>query len=296
MSDKKTKPSVSGAARETSSPRAFRRELHAILGFWPHRLALYREAFEHSSLRGRQASDTTPLNNNERLEFLGDAIIEAVVSDELFHRYPTRREGFLTKTRSNIVRRDTLGQAASAMGFDRLIHTATITTTHNSFILGNAFEAFVGAIYLDRGYRHCRRFLCRRVLDRYIPIDLLAREDTNYKSRLLEWCQKRRRSLTFELLDETLENGSPLFRSAAVIDGTTIGTGTGYSKRESQQQAARQALRHLKNLPPPPQPSPVPSQEPPIPSSPEPPIPSTTEAPTQSPSSEGESSSEEGQS
>lgn len=231
--------------------KPFCRSLSRIIGFCPRNVALYREAFMHSSMNGKgsNAADAGGGSraNNERLEYLGDAILGAVSADILYHRYPTRREGFLTTARSRMVQRSTLGRVAHEMGLEAFIHTSALQQSHNSFISGNAFEALVGAIYLDRGYRVCYRFIEQRVLGKYIQIDEVATHETNYKSSILEWCQKHGYPITFDLLDETFQPEGPVFHSAVTICGVQAGQGTGYTKKESHQQAAREALSHIRH-------------------------------------------------
>ena len=224
------------------------RSFRNILGFYPRNISFYREALMHKSMAARQESGK-PLNN-ERLEYLGDAILDAVVGDVVFHHFPGRREGFLTSTRSKIVQRETLGKVAVELGLDKLIlsNDHNHTHTHNSYLAGNAFEALVGAVYLDRGYDYCMRFVTERILGVLIDLDEVAKKEVNFKSKLLEWCQKHHVEAEYILLDETRdETGSPLFKSKVLIDGQECGRGKGYSKKESHQNASRNALHRLHN-------------------------------------------------
>ncbi len=222
--------------------------LYGILGFYPRKLELYRIALSHKSraYRGKAGKAL----NNERLEYLGDAILEAVVSDIVFHRYPNKPEGFLTCTRSKIVQRSSLNRLAGELGLDRLIQRNASPYSHNSYIGGNAFEALVGAIYLDRGYAHCKWFIEKRILGRLVDIDGVAHKEVNFKSKLLEWTQKNRILADYkmeEMKDE--EANSPVFACNVVIEGITVSDGKGYSKKESQQNAARAALTRLRREP-----------------------------------------------
>jgi len=186
--------------------------------------------------------------NNERLEFLGDAILGAVVGEIVYHHFPRKREGFLTNTRSKIVQREMLGKLAAEIGLDKLIRSNDHNQTHNSYLAGNAFEALIGAIYLDRGYGHCKSFVKKKILSRLIDIDKVAYKEVNFKSKLLEWCQKHKVELEYVLLAETKgEDGSPLFNTKVLIDGKECGRGKGYSKKESHQKASKNALHRLKN-------------------------------------------------
>lgn len=224
----------------------FRAELAGILGFLPFNIDLYKTAFSHSSQPHRSPKGGRKVNN-ERLEFLGDAILEAVVSDLVYHHFENKREGFLTDTRSKLVQRSTLNDLASDMGLDRLIRTGARGQSHNSNIGGNAFEALIGAIYLDRGYRTCKKFVEKRILRKFVDIDDVAHKEVNFKSKILEYCQKNRIVSEFKLknIDKT-EVNSPVFRSILSIEGVMVGEGKGYSKKESEQQACRDALLRMR--------------------------------------------------
>ena len=225
--------------------KEFRRKLYRILGFYPRETSFYREALMHRSLNHHRPNEQK--KDNERLEYLGDAIIEAVVSDILYHHFSGKKEGFLTSVRSKIVQRSSLNHLAKEIGLVSLIQSTHINRTHNSFIPGNAFEALVGAIYLDRGYAWCYRFFEKRLIDKHIDLKKVAKEDDNFKSRLIEWSQKKQYNVVFELVDEnTVGTNSPTFRSRVCIEGLEFGIGFGYSKKESQQLAAKEAMCHIR--------------------------------------------------
>lgn len=222
--------------------------LYKIIGFYPRNIELYKLALMHKSVAKRNAKGR-PLNN-ERLEFLGDAVLDAVVGDIVFRHFEGKREGFLTTTRSKLVQRDTLNKLAQEMGINDLVLTSTHNTTHNSYMGGNAFEALVGAIYLDRGYNACMRFMQKRILAQLINIDKVAYKEVNFKSKLIEWSQKNRVRLVFKQLEQYKDkNGSPVFCYQALIEGLEGGTGKGYSKKESHQLAAKETLRKLRREP-----------------------------------------------
>ena len=225
-----------------------RKALHSMLGFYPRNLEIYRIALAHKShvYRNRKGRSF----NNERLEFLGDAILEAVVSDIVFHRFERRSEGFLTSTRSKIVQRSSLNRLAKEIGLERLLQVPSQRRGHNSNIGGNAFEALVGAIYLDRGYKTCQWFVENKIVGCLLDIENVANKEVNFKSKLLEWTQKNRVQVDFEN-EETLDekNDSPLFNSTILLEGLTVGEGRGYSKKESQQRASRDALTRLRRDP-----------------------------------------------
>ena len=225
--------------------RELYRSFYHMLGFYPRHIQYYRQALMHKSM-GMNVEGERPVNN-ERLEFLGDAVLDSVVGEIVFRHFPGKREGFLTTARSKIVKRDTLGKLAVQIGLDKLVQYQGRMQPHNSYVAGNAFEALVGAVYLDRGYNACRRFVERRILEHLIDIDKIAYQEVNFKSRLLEWTQKHRLTLEYELLSEDRDDtGSPVFRTRAVISGIECGRGTGYSKKESHQVASRSALSHIK--------------------------------------------------
>ena len=216
------------------------------MGFYPRDIRPYKEALLHVSASVKD--DKSHLHNNERLEFLGDAILGAVVGSIVFQRYRRSREGFLTNTRSKIVKRETLGIVSQQLGLHRLIQSNTYGNGHNSYMAGNAFEALVGAIYLDRGYDYCMRFIETRVLGRLINLDKIAHKETNFKSSLLELCQKHHLTLEYVLANEERDrNGAPFFRTKVMIGGQEMGNGKGYSKKESQQNASRNALHNLRS-------------------------------------------------
>lgn len=222
--------------------------LYTILGFYPRHIEYYKLALMHKSVAKRNAKGR-PLNN-ERLEFLGDAILDAVVGDIVYRHFEGKREGFLTNTRSKLVQRETLNRLAQEMGINQLILSSGHSNSHNSYMGGNAFEALVGAIYLDRGYDSCMRFMKDRILSKLINIDKVAYKEVNFKSKLIEWSQKNRVELQFELVSQTKDdNGSPVFVYKAVIEGKEAGTGKGYSKKESQQLASKEALQKLRREP-----------------------------------------------
>ena len=222
--------------------------LYDILGFYPHDISLYKQALLHKSV-GKRNEKGRPLNN-ERLEFLGDAILDAVVGDIVYRHFEGKREGFLTNTRSKLVSRDTLGKLAQEMGIPQLIKSAGHSTSHNSYVNGNAFEALVGAIYLDRGYSACMRFMEKRILAQLINIDKVAYKEVNFKSKLLEWTQKNRVKMEFRDLEQKRDNkNSPVFTTQVFIEGIEGCKGTGYSKKESQQNASKDTLQRLRREP-----------------------------------------------
>ena len=219
---------------------------YKMLGFYPRNISIYEQALLHksSSIKSEQGR----LLNNERLEFLGDAILDAVVADIVYKKFEGKREGFLTNTRSKIVQRETLNRLAIEIGLDKLIKYSARQSSHNSYMCGNAFEALVGAIYLDRGYRACKHFMEHRIIGPYINLEKISRKEVNFKSKLIEWSQKNRVELTFELITQSHDQCfSPTFESEVLIEGIPAGRGIGYSKKESQQRAAHEAMGNIKD-------------------------------------------------
>ena len=222
--------------------------LHDIIGFYPHNIKYYKVALTHKS-SGKRNDKGRPLNN-ERLEFLGDAILDAVVGHIVYEHFSGKREGFLTNTRSKLVSRETLGKLAQEMGLTELIQSNTSNRSHNSYVAGNAFEALVGAIYLDQGYDAVMRFIKKRILAQMVNIDKVAYKEVNFKSKLLEWTQKNRVHMDFQMLEEsTDQQGSPVFGFIVKIEGIDGGSGHGYSKKEAQQEAAKETLQQLRREP-----------------------------------------------
>ena len=240
--------------------KEFLSALYDILGFYPHNIDIYRLAFAHKSMSGRRQPEAAPSRdrrrrgarpeqpakplNNERLEYLGDAVLETVVSDIVFHHFPTRREGFLTATRSKIVQRESLNRLAAEMGLERLIQASQGTHLAHTNIGGNAFEALMGAIYLDRGFKHCYWFIAHRVIGHYIDLDTVADKEVNFKSKLLEWSQKNRINLSFRDQSNGEDAG---FRTTVVIEGIQVSKGAARSKKEAHQQAAHEALKRMRS-------------------------------------------------
>ena len=220
--------------------------LYNITGFYPRNISYYKLALMHKSMTRKMPKSKTL--NNERLEFLGDAILDAVVGDIVYRHFEGKREGFLTNTRSKLVQRETLNKLAQEMGIMELIRSNTHTQAHNNYMGGNAFEALVGAIYLDRGYNACMKFMQNRILARIINLDKVAYKEVNFKSKLIEWCQKNRVRLEYKQVEQNVDkSGSPMFVYQVMIEGIEGCTGKGYSKKESQQLASQDTLKRLRD-------------------------------------------------
>lgn len=218
--------------------------LYNILGFYPNNIRLYEQAFIHRSVSASQYGKRS--NNNERLEFLGDAVLDAIIADILYKHFPNKREGFLTNTRSKIVQRESLNNIALALGIDQKVTSMPYATTHHKYMYGNALEALIGAIYLDKGYRCCCKFVEERIINQHLSLDKLATQEVNFKSRLLEWGQKTKLHIKFELIETfTDKDGSPAFQTSVLLEGAPLGIGIGSTKKESQQLAAKTVIRKI---------------------------------------------------
>ncbi|MCU0395226.1 MAG: ribonuclease III [Chitinophagaceae bacterium] len=218
----------------------FRKSLQNVLGFKPGKLELYTTALSHRSVKDMAEE------NNERLEYLGDAILSAVVADYLFMRYPKKGEGFLTEMRSKMVNRQMLNDIAVKMGVKKITQFNKIDTAlKNSQIFGNTLEALVGAIYLDKGYKATVRWVTKRIILPHLLLDDLEAQDINIKNKLIGWANKQNRQIDFETLEEKQERGRRLFIVGVKLDGEVISAGRGFNKKDASQMAALQAVEKL---------------------------------------------------
>jgi len=229
-----------------STDKVFINKLRNILGFVPGNAALYKMAFRHRSVAKVLQNGTR--SSNERLEFLGDAILGSVIAELLFKSYPYKEEGFLTEMRSKIVNRANLNQLARKMGFDQLIvfdqKMVNVQTKHHS-MLGDAFEALIGAIYLDKGYNYTKDFLLKRIVKPYIDIHTLELTETNFKSKLIEWCQREGKDFAFDMVENEAGESAKLFTIKVIVDGETYGIGRDYNKKNAEKLAAEKACEAL---------------------------------------------------
>ncbi len=229
-----------------SSPRKeFYLFLKDLLGFYPSNLKLYDLAFVHKSASAFDSQGN--FVNNERLEFLGDAILGAIIADFLYNRFPQQDEGFLTKNRSKLVNRTFLTRLTFDMGLNVFIDSNTTKNVDKSHIYGDALEALIGAIYLDTDYQTTKFFVTKRILSQFVNMNEIEQKDTNFKSQLIEWSQKNKKELKFETIEEHLNDKSkqPKFIATVLINHAELGRGTGTSKKEAQQNAARETLKKL---------------------------------------------------
>ncbi len=226
--------------------REFGPRLKGILGFSPGNLKLYEIAFIH-----RSASFTLPDGNkvnNERLEYLGDAVLDAILSDYLFKIFPDANEGFLTKIRSRIVNRDVLNNLALSLGIDKILvcNIGSVNTTKNLY--GDALEALIGSVFLDKGFKKTKKLFLRNVFNKYLDLTAIVNTDTDYKSLVFEWVQKRKSNLIFTYNEEYDFNlKKSVFSTVLYIDKKELGVGHGSSKKEAEQEAANQAWKRLKD-------------------------------------------------
>ena len=215
---------------------------YKVLGFYPHDISLYQQAVTHKSSSLRLKSGKWV--NNERLEFLGDAILDAIIADILYKEFENKKEGFLTNMRSRIVQRETMNKLAVELGLENLLVTSTRNVAHNTNIYGDALEALIAAIYLDQGYRVAKKFVFHTLIENHLDIDDVANTEIDFKSRLIEWGQKNKLEVRFEVIKSYYDDKyNPIFHSSAMIADIDTAEGTGYSKKESHQKAAEKALK-----------------------------------------------------
>lgn len=232
-----------------SPDREYVRKLKNLLGFVPGNVHLYKMAFRHKSVAVTIKEGAK--NSNERLEFLGDAVLGSVVAELLFKKYPYKDEGFLTEMRSKIVSRANLNQLSRKLGFNELIQfDARMISFPNKqgSLLGDAFEALIGAVYLDRGYVFTKSFLLNRIIKPHVDIHLLEQTETNFKSRLIEWCQHTGKEIVFRQTDNPEGESSKMFSIEAVVDGVVCGLGRDFNKKSAEKSAAEKACEFLKIL------------------------------------------------
>jgi ribonuclease-3 len=229
-----------------SADRALVRKLKNMLGFVPGNLSLYRMAFRHRSVAITLKNGTK--SSNERLEFLGDAVLGAVVAELLFKLYPYRDEGFLTELRSKIVSRVHLNQLAKKLGIDHLIeydNRMVSFPAKQTSLLGDAFEALIGAVYLDKGYEFTKQVIIRQIIHPHVDIHTLEFTETNFKSKLIEWCQRHGKDVLFELIANPEGEPEKLFTVNAVVDGEICGQGKDFNKKNAEKMAAEKACQSL---------------------------------------------------
>ena len=216
--------------------------IHGIFGFYPKNIVLYRVAFTHKSMSESIGHYHV---SNERMEYLGDAVLSLAVADYLFHTYPTQAEGFLTEKRSRIVSRVSLNKLSQKLGFESYIRHAPDMSNNARSVGGNAFEALIGAIYLDRGFEFAKRVIIERILKVHVDMDEMLNTDINFKSKLLEWSQKQKKNTVFKMLEEIGEGHKKQFHVQIVIDGEPYADAIDRSIRGAEQLAAEKTWKLL---------------------------------------------------
>jgi ribonuclease-3 len=212
-----------------------------LLGFVPANVSLFKLAFYHKST---STEKLYAVQSNERLEYLGDAVLGTIVAEYLFKKYPNSDEGFLTKMRSKIVKRKSLNRIADKMGLDMLLNEYNNTRLSRS-MLGNALEALVGAVYLECGYRGTKTYVINKILRSYLDIHELETFDDNYKSQLLEWCQKNGQQVSYKMLAKYKFEKRDRFKVAVLIDGKKLATADDFNKKSAEQTASEKAMQQL---------------------------------------------------
>ena len=224
-----------------SREKTLYKKLQNTLGFFPFNLSYYKRAFIHRSASIKNVDGQYV--NNERLEYLGDAILDAIVADYLFKKFPRGNEGSLTKLRSKIVNGEYLNKLAIRLRIGKFVKSKTKNNRGRKNLYGNALEALIGAIYLDMGYKFAKKFIVTKIIEQFVNLDELLFKETNYKSKLIEWAQKDKKEIDFNTFQQTnSSNDAPVFTSIIRIDNQIFGNGTGHSKKEAEQQAAKDTL------------------------------------------------------
>jgi ribonuclease-3 len=204
---------------------------------------LYQLAFRHKSASNEFINGLKL--SNERLEYLGDAVLSSIVADYLFKKFPYKEEGFLTEMRSKIVSRSQLNKLSKKLGIDKLIESEAFCNNHSKSLFGDAFEAFIGAFYLDKGYNYTRKIIIKRVIEVHFDIDKLEKQDVNFKSQLVEWSQKEKIPIEFKVIEEIGNGYGKQYHVELLVDGRTYGDGLDYSIKGAEQQASGKAIDRL---------------------------------------------------
>ncbi|QNH61526.1 ribonuclease III [Hymenobacter sediminicola] len=233
--------------RMLGQDKAFRQAIATVTGRTPQNVRLYHLAFTHSSVVKQQGTEAGRNQSNERLEFLGDAVLGTVVAEYLFRKFPYEQEGFLTEMRSRIVNRESLNALALKLGLDKLVQLdpGQGRAARSRSVNGNALEALVGAVYLDQGYKAARKFVLSRLVKPYVDVKSLTETTANFKSKLIEWAQRHGKAIRYELNGEARPGGVMEFTASVVLDDEVVATGMGLSKKQAEQLAAERALTTL---------------------------------------------------
>lgn len=230
-----------------SKDKKLYQKLHNILGFYPGKISLYKVAITHNSYRNTPNNDPKKVNN-ERLEFLGDAVLGMVVAEKLYLKFPYKNEGFLTEMRSKIVGRSKLNSIGKKMGIHQLLHYDVKLKNNPVFIdaiTGNAFESIIGAIYLDKGFQFTKSFILNRILEQHIDFEELLIQELSYKAKLVKWAQKEKKKLDFSLKNVEMENKRKIYEVAILLDDKEVVVGKNHSKKIAEELASQKFCLQL---------------------------------------------------
>jgi ribonuclease III len=215
-------------------------QLKQVLGFFPSKISIYQQAFKHKSVLIN--SDTKPFESNERLEFLGDAILDAIISNYLFTKFPFKDEGYLTQLRSRLVSRKTLNNLGIKIGLKELLESNVEAASKSMY--GDALESLIGAIYLDKGYKKAQEFVIQKLIGNHIDIDKVMSSETDFKSRVIEFCQKQKKEIEFIITEKEAGN-SKIYNANLKINEVSKGKGSAFSKKQAEQLAAEPFFREI---------------------------------------------------
>lgn len=226
-----------------SSDKNLAISIRNIFGYYPRNIYLYQLAFRHKSA-SKEFINGLKLSN-ERLEYLGDAVLSSVVADYLFRKFPYKEEGFLTEMRSRIVSRAQLNKLSKKLGLDKLIESEAFCNNHSKSLHGDAFEAFVGAIYLDRGYQFTSKIILKRVIDVHFDIEKLQKQDVNFKSQMIEWSQKEKVPMEFNVVEEVGNGYGKQYIVELLVNNEVYANGRDFSIKGAEQMAAGHAMEKI---------------------------------------------------
>ncbi len=228
-----------------SKDKRLRHSIRSITGMRPINTELYHIATQHRSIA--KENEKGFRESNERLEYLGDAILGAIIAEYLFKKYPYRDEGFLTEIRSRIVNRDTLNEVSRKMGVGEIVEYSGNGSSRMAYksLYGDTLEALIGAIYLDHGYSMTKKFIQKKLLRRYYDLDQILQTNLNYKSKIIEWAHRNGKEVHFEVSETTVKGKNRQFIAHVIIDGKPVSKGAGYSKKKAEQDAAKKSCEKL---------------------------------------------------
>ena len=233
--------------KRKATDKALSEAIKNIFGYYPQNVSIYKLAFKHKSAAITIGNGFR--HCNERLEYLGDAVLGSVVADFLFKKFPFKDEGFLTEMRSRIVSRSNLNMLSRKMGLDQLVEAGKDGNSTGSSIMGDAFEALIGAIYLDKGYVFTKNIIVRKIIQTHLDVDALMAHDINFKSKIIEWAQKEKKAVSFNLVGESdNRKKGKLYTIELVIDAQVLGRAQDYSIKKAEQSASRQAWERISQL------------------------------------------------